>query len=197
MNTSVKKGVSQPERLREVTSGSQWKERGARLGAGGNLCASQSKNGDHLSTAFDVLDRSALLRERELLRSGKNPFGVVPMSRGKWWRGVADGSHPAPIRLGPKITAWRVADVRAWLALQAENSAKQSTVKRLSPKSMAALQATATTLGLALDQVRRLDSGQLMLLLTKIDGTTMAFTSPATLEAHLLNLATTAKEAAK
>lgn len=90
-----------------------------------------------------------------------------------------------------------MADVRAWLALQAENSAKQSTVKRLSPKSMAALQATATTLGLALDQVRRLDSGQLMLLLTKIDGTTMAFTSPATLEAHLLNLATTAKEAAK
>lgn len=193
MNSNVKKGVSQPKRLDEVTSSTQSPEREPFRGAEVTLCASPLKKGGYLSSSFDVLDGSALLRESELLRSGKNPHGVLPMSRGKWWRGVADGSHPAPIRLGPKITAWRVSDVRAWLAAQAEDSAKQAPVKRLSPKSLASLKAAATNLGLAVDQVRRLDSGQLMLLLSGVDGTTMVFSSAAALETHLRHLALAAK----
>lgn len=143
------------------------------------------KSSSHAKASLEILDGSALLRERELLRSVKNPHGIVPMSRGKWWRGVADGIHPAPIRLGPKITAWRVAEVRAWLAKQAEVSATQSSLKRLSPRAMTSLRTNANNLGLALDQVRRLDSGQLMLLLSAKDGTTLMFSSVAELEEYL------------
>lgn len=35
------------------------------------------------------------------------------------WRWVAAGAIPAPIRLSPRVTAWRVGDIRADLARRA------------------------------------------------------------------------------
>lgn len=40
---------------------------------------------------------------------------VVPFSPATLWRKVKDGSFPAPVKLSPRVTAWRVEDVRAWL----------------------------------------------------------------------------------
>jgi predicted DNA-binding transcriptional regulator AlpA len=38
---------------------------------------------------------------------------VIPVSPSTWWDGVKKGRFPQPVKLGPKITAWRVEDIRA------------------------------------------------------------------------------------
>ncbi len=37
---------------------------------------------------------------------------VYPVSKSTWWAGVKKGRYPKPVKLGPKITAWRVEDIR-------------------------------------------------------------------------------------
>jgi predicted DNA-binding transcriptional regulator AlpA len=39
------------------------------------------------------------------------PAGPIPVSRSGWWAGVRSGRYPTPIKLGPRITAWRVEDI--------------------------------------------------------------------------------------
>jgi prophage regulatory protein len=39
------------------------------------------------------------------------PAGPLPIGRSTWWQGVRDGRYPKPVKLGPRITAWRVADL--------------------------------------------------------------------------------------
>ncbi len=41
------------------------------------------------------------------------PGGPIPVSKSTWWSGVRDGRFPKPVKLGPRITAWRVEDIRA------------------------------------------------------------------------------------
>ncbi len=41
---------------------------------------------------------------------------VIPISRASVWRKVRSGSFPAPFKLSQRITAWRVEDVRKWMA---------------------------------------------------------------------------------
>ena len=38
---------------------------------------------------------------------------VIPVSKSTWWQGVKTGRFPRPVKLGPRITAWRVEDIRA------------------------------------------------------------------------------------
>lgn len=40
------------------------------------------------------------------------PNGPIPVSKSTWWAGIKDGRFPRPIKLGPRITAWRVEDIR-------------------------------------------------------------------------------------
>lgn len=42
--------------------------------------------------------------------------GVVPMSRTAWWAGVAAGTLPQPVKLGPATTCWRGSDILALIA---------------------------------------------------------------------------------
>jgi len=38
---------------------------------------------------------------------------IIPVGKSTWWKGVQTGRYPAPVRtLGPRITAWRVEDIR-------------------------------------------------------------------------------------
>ncbi len=39
------------------------------------------------------------------------PHGPIPVSKSTWWKGVAEGRYPQPVKLGPRITAWRVEDI--------------------------------------------------------------------------------------
>jgi predicted DNA-binding transcriptional regulator AlpA len=38
---------------------------------------------------------------------------IIPISPSTWWAGVKSGRYPKPVKLGERITAWRVEDVRA------------------------------------------------------------------------------------
>ena len=38
---------------------------------------------------------------------------VIPVGKSTWWAGVKNGRFPKPVKLGPRITAWRVEDIRA------------------------------------------------------------------------------------
>lgn len=46
------------------------------------------------------------------LRSIVGPDGPIPVSKSTWWAGVKDGRFPRPVKLGPRITAWRIEDIR-------------------------------------------------------------------------------------
>lgn len=41
-----------------------------------------------------------------------SPRGPIPVSKSTWWAGVKTGRYPKPVKLGPRITAWRVEDIR-------------------------------------------------------------------------------------
>ncbi|MGH8508000.1 MAG: helix-turn-helix transcriptional regulator [Gammaproteobacteria bacterium] len=40
-------------------------------------------------------------------------LAVIPIGRSSWWDGVRSGRFPKSVKLGPRITAWRVEDIRA------------------------------------------------------------------------------------
>lgn len=42
-------------------------------------------------------------------------LSVIPVSKSTWWAGCKSGRFPAPVKLGPRTTAWRVSDIRALL----------------------------------------------------------------------------------
>ncbi|NLH81430.1 MAG: AlpA family phage regulatory protein [Phyllobacteriaceae bacterium] len=41
------------------------------------------------------------------------PKGPIPVGKSTWWDGVRSGRFPQPVKLGPRVTAWRVEDIRA------------------------------------------------------------------------------------
>jgi prophage regulatory protein len=41
------------------------------------------------------------------------PWGPIPVSKSTWWAGVKSGKFPQPVKLGPRITAWRLSDILA------------------------------------------------------------------------------------
>ena len=44
------------------------------------------------------------------------PNGVLPVSRSSFLAGVKAGRFPQPVKLGPRITAWDAAEIRAFIA---------------------------------------------------------------------------------
>ena len=55
-----------------------------------------------------TLPKTGLVRLRAFVGPGK----AIPISPSTWWAGVQTGRFPKPVKLGPKITAWRVEDLR-------------------------------------------------------------------------------------
>ncbi|MBA5778043.1 AlpA family phage regulatory protein [Stappia sp. F7233] len=53
------------------------------------------------------LPKTGVLRLSSLLA----PNGPIPVSKSTWWAGVKSGRYPQPVKLGPRITAWRAADI--------------------------------------------------------------------------------------
>jgi predicted DNA-binding transcriptional regulator AlpA len=37
---------------------------------------------------------------------------VIPVCKSTWWQGIKSGKFPKPIKLGHRVTVWRVADIR-------------------------------------------------------------------------------------
>lgn len=69
-------------------------------------------------SVFDQLPGGAWLRESQLVRSPKRPNSTAPLpfSAASLWRGVKNGTFPAPYKLSARVTAWKCSDVRAWMA---------------------------------------------------------------------------------
>ncbi|MEM9370126.1 MAG: AlpA family phage regulatory protein [Pseudomonadota bacterium] len=57
----------------------------------------------------DPMPTTGFLRLTSILA----PDGPIPVSRSTWWAGVKSGRYPKPVKLGPRITASRVEDIRA------------------------------------------------------------------------------------
>ena len=36
---------------------------------------------------------------------------LIPVSKSTWWEGVKSGRFPKPVKLGERITVWRVEDI--------------------------------------------------------------------------------------
>jgi prophage regulatory protein len=62
-----------------------------------------------LPTAKFCLPETGFIRLKNIIA----PYGPIPVSKSTWWAGVKTGRFPQSIKLGPKITAWRVEDIRA------------------------------------------------------------------------------------
>lgn len=65
----------------------------------------------------NLLPRSGFVRLPTIIgnrKSGK--LGLLPIGPTTWWNGVKSGRFPEPVKLGPRITAWRVADIDALIA---------------------------------------------------------------------------------
>lgn len=50
------------------------------------------------------LPDDALIRITDVLR-------IFPISKSGWFRGIQDGKYPKPIKLGERVSAWRVGDI--------------------------------------------------------------------------------------
>lgn len=46
------------------------------------------------------------------------PVGPLPISKSSWWAGVKAGRYPAAVKLGPRITAWKVEDILALMSTE-------------------------------------------------------------------------------
>lgn len=62
----------------------------------------------------DDVEVERYLREKQLLEH------YLPFSGSTLWRKVRTGDFPAPVKLGPAITAWREREVASWLKKQHE-----------------------------------------------------------------------------
>ncbi len=38
---------------------------------------------------------------------------LIPVCRATWWAGCKSGRYPKPVKLAPRITAWRAEDIAA------------------------------------------------------------------------------------
>ena len=61
-------------------------------------------------TPVDALPASGFVRQSVLLSQ------LLPFSAATLWRKVRAGTFPAPVKLSERVTAWRIEDVRSWMA---------------------------------------------------------------------------------
>ena len=51
-------------------------------------------------------------------------LAVFPVGKSSWWAGVKSGRYPKPVKLGPRTTTWRAADIRALIEQASQTPAK-------------------------------------------------------------------------
>ncbi|MCZ2096760.1 MAG: AlpA family phage regulatory protein [Anaerolineae bacterium] len=57
-------------------------------------------------------------RQRGPKRPKPSIPALIPTSKSTWWAGVRSGRFPKPVKIGERITAWRVEDIRALIEQQ-------------------------------------------------------------------------------
>jgi acyl dehydratase len=60
------------------------------------------------------LPQTGFLRAAQILGNPKAGIpAIIPVSPSTWWAGVKSGRFPRPVKLGERITAWKVEDIRS------------------------------------------------------------------------------------
>ena len=65
------------------------------------------------------LPETGFLRLKQIIgdADAKPPVpAIIPVGKSTWWEGVKSGRYPAPVKLGPRMTAWRVEEIRDLIA---------------------------------------------------------------------------------
>ena len=57
------------------------------------------------------LPETGFLKLPQIIGSKTNP-PLIPVSKSTWWAGVKSGRYPQSVKLGQRITVWRVEDIR-------------------------------------------------------------------------------------
>ena len=65
----------------------------------------------------EKITEPASLPETGFVRQSKLKT-IIPFSATTLWRKVKANEFPAPVKLSAGVTAWRVEEVRAWMAAQ-------------------------------------------------------------------------------
>lgn len=70
---------------------------------------------------YPGLPATGFVRLAQLVHDPRKPQNAAPLpfSKATLWRMVNAGTFPAPIKLSERITAWRVDEVREWIAAHA------------------------------------------------------------------------------
>ena len=66
-----------------------------------------------------TIPETAFIREAHLVTT-PSKVGPLPFSKSTLWRMVRDGKFPAPIKLSPRVTAWKCESVREWINSQGQ-----------------------------------------------------------------------------
>jgi prophage regulatory protein len=61
-----------------------------------------------VTSSQGALKADGFVRLRDII----GPFGLIPISRSSWYAGIKEGRFPKPVKLGPRISAWRVEEIR-------------------------------------------------------------------------------------
>jgi predicted DNA-binding transcriptional regulator AlpA len=64
------------------------------------------------------LPETGFLRLNEVLK-------LIPVGKTTWWAGVKTGRFPKPIKLGMRITAWRVEDIYDFIQASGNAAGKE------------------------------------------------------------------------
>jgi hypothetical protein len=63
---------------------------------------------------MNQLPETGFLRLSQILGDPKRGIPpIIPIGKTAWWEGVKSGRFPRAVKLGPRITVWRVEDIRA------------------------------------------------------------------------------------
>jgi hypothetical protein len=66
--------------------------------------------------ANNPLPETGYLRLKQIIGDAKAdpPLPpIIPVSRSAWWQGCRTKRYPAPVKIGGRVTVWKVEDIRA------------------------------------------------------------------------------------
>lgn len=64
-----------------------------------------------------VLPETGFLRLPQIIGNVKNNTpAIIPVCKATWWAGVKSGRFPKPVKLSPRVTVWRIEDIRAFIS---------------------------------------------------------------------------------
>ena len=98
-------------------------------------------NTHHIESRVDF----GFIRQDEILKT------VLPVSSATFWRMVAAEQFPQPVKLGKRITAWRILDVASWSASQSAERKQTKVSKSVEHSSLAEIRPQSSPSKCAID----------------------------------------------